>query len=174
MGGDEMCSDAFNPRPVLDEEGEEVEGLFRISSTKVAADGGQIDIGCGNEFGGEGGDEADNSGIETVNNVVDGTVGFGLTCVPMGKKDLKEYLGGFCKSVRQALKDDDKVAGPQVEAFTQSAPKFCKYLLSQYKELEFYVSVSIDPHASMAFAIYGESENPDFIYIKGGLLEEKC
>lgn len=33
--GDEMCSDAFKPVPVKDEDGSEVPGLFQISSQKV-------------------------------------------------------------------------------------------------------------------------------------------
>ena len=32
---DEMCSDAFKPSPVKDEEGNIVEGLFQIESIKV-------------------------------------------------------------------------------------------------------------------------------------------
>jgi hypothetical protein len=33
--GDEMCSDAFKPRPVVDKEGNEVPGLMEIDSQKV-------------------------------------------------------------------------------------------------------------------------------------------
>ena len=33
--GDEMCSDAFKPGPVLDSEGKVVEGLMQIQSQKV-------------------------------------------------------------------------------------------------------------------------------------------
>lgn len=33
--GDEMCSDAFKPFPVKDEDGNEVEGLIQITSQKV-------------------------------------------------------------------------------------------------------------------------------------------
>jgi hypothetical protein len=171
--GDEMCSDAFKPRPVV-EDGEEIPGLMQIDSMKVNKDtGGSVDIGCGNEFGG--GDEDLDDGAELVNNVIDETVGFNLQEVPMGKKDLKEYLGGYCKALRQKLKDDDSVAGPDVKKFTQSAPVFCKWLLSKYSELQFYTTQSMDPDGSMAFAYYeGANVNPSFIYIQMGLIEEKC
>ncbi len=33
--GDEMCSDAFKPGPVLDADGKAVEGLMQIQSQKV-------------------------------------------------------------------------------------------------------------------------------------------
>ena len=108
-----------------------------------------------------------------MNNVIDETIGFDLHEVPMGKKDLKEYLSAYCKQVRQALKDDDKVSGPEVKDFTQSAPIFCKFLLSKYDDLQFFTSSSMDPDGSMAFAYY-KDVNPIFIYIKGGLIEEKC
>eukprot|EP00978_Attheya_sp_CCMP212_P017045 scaffold45236_cov50-Attheya_sp.AAC.2 len=88
---------------------------------------------------------------------------------------MKQYLAEYCKLLRQKLKDDDKVTGPEVKAFTQSAPLFCKYLLSNYDEFEFFTSSSMDPDGSMAFALYkGESATPTFIFIRAGLIEEKC
>merc|ERR1719273_2000497 len=91
------------------------------------------------------------------------------------KKDLKEYLGTYCKNTRTKLKEDDKVDKTEVKAFTQSAPAFCKFLLSKYDELVCYCSQAMDPDGSMAFAYYeGASPNPNFIYIKAGLIEEKC
>lgn len=172
FSNDEVCSSAFKPTPVKDAEGNEVPGLFEIESMKVNKDtGGAVDIGCGNEFGG--GDDDLDAGAELVNNVVDEQIGFNLQEVPMGKKDMKEYLGSYCKKVRTALKEDDSVPGPQVKAFTQAAPVFCKHLLSMYDELVFYTSESMDPDGAMVYAYY-KDVNPTFMYIKGGLLEEKC
>ena len=162
-------------QPVKDDSGEEITGLFQITSIKVNKDSGaSVDIGCGGEFGGGESEPLDDT-AELVNNVVDETIGFGLVEVPMSKKDLKDYLGTFCKKVRTKLKEDDKVTGPEVKAFTQAAPGFCKFLLSKYDELVCYCSSSMDPDGSMAFGYYeGASPNPNFIYINAGLLEEKC
>jgi len=171
FSGDEMLSDAFGPRPVKDAEGNEVAGLIEIDSMKVNKDGGgSIDIGCGNAFG-EQEEEGDASNF--VNNVIDEQIGFDLHEVPMGKKDMKKYLGDYCKAVRQKLKDDDKVPGPEVKKFTQSAPAFCKYLLGNYDEYQFFTSASMDPEGSMAFAYY-TGATPTFVFITGGLIEEKC
>lgn len=167
-----MLSDAFRPVPVKNSDGEEVVGLLEVKSMKVNKAGGNVDIGCGNAFGGEA-DEAEDPGAEMVNNVIDEVIGFDLHEVPMGKKDLKEYLQAYCKALRMKLKDDEKVPGPEVKAFTQSAPLLCKYLLSKFDDLQFYTSSSMDPDGSMAFAYY-EDVNPKFIFIKAGLLEEKC
>ena len=139
----------------------------------VQDSGASVDIGCGGEFGGGEADVDDTS--ELVNNVIDSSIGFDLHEVPMGKKDLKEYLMEFCKNIRQKLKDDEKVTGPEVKAFTQAAPFFCKWLLSIYSDLEFYTSSSMDPEGSMAFSYYkGSSATPTFVFIQAGLYEEKC
>lgn len=108
-----------------------------------------------------------------MNNVVDESIGFDLHEIPMGKKDVKEYLGNYCKALRQKLKDDESITGPEVKAFTQAAPGFCKWILSKYDDMQFYTSSSMDPDGSMAFAFY-EDVDPVFVYIKAGLKEEKC
>jgi Translationally controlled tumour protein len=134
--------------------------------------GASVDIGCGNAFGGEDDAGADDGG-EKVNNVIDEVIGFDLHEVPMGKKDLKEYLGNYCKALRLKLKEDEKVAGPDVKAFTQAAPIFCKWLLTMYDELQFYTSSSMDPDGSMVFSYY-TGANPIFVYITMGMYAEKC
>ena len=91
----------------------------------------------------------------------------------MRKKDLKDYLMVYCKNVRQKLKDDEKVTGAEVKAFTQSAPGLCKWLLSKYDDLQFYTSSSMDPDGGMAFSYY-KDVNPIFVYIEGGMYQEKC
>jgi hypothetical protein len=144
--------------------------LFILS--RLQDSGAAVDIGCGGEFGGGGEDIPDDNAV-MVNNVVDESIGFDLHEVPMSKKDLKEFLQAYCKQLRQKLKDDEKVSGPDVKAFTQSAPGFCKFLLSKYDDLQFFTSSSMDPDGSMAFAYY-EDVNPQFIYIKMGMIEEKC
>ncbi len=110
---------------------------------------------------------------ELVNNVVDESIGFDLHEVPMGKKDLKDFLQSYCQKLRLKLKEDPKVEGPEVKAFTTAAPVFCKWLLTKYDDLQFFTSRSMDPDGSMVFAYY-KDVTPIFVYIKGGLLEEKC
>jgi hypothetical protein len=171
---DEMCSDAFKPQPVMDGD-EVVPGLFEIESQKVNKDSGaKVDIGCGGEFGGGESEPLDDT-VELVNNVIDDRNGFDLQEVPLRKKDFKEYLKEYCKNVRQKLKEDPSVEGPQVKAFTAAAPDFCKWLLSKYDDLQFYSSSTMDPEGSMVFSYYKEGAvNPTFVYIAGGLKEEKC
>jgi hypothetical protein len=91
----------------------------------------------------------------------------------MKKKEVKEYLQAYCKNLRQKLKDDENIPRPEVKAFTQAAPVFCKWILSKYNDMQFFVSSSMDPDGSMIFAYY-KDVCPIFVYIKAGLFEEKC
>lgn len=171
--GDEMISDAYKPADVIGEDGEPVPELMEVESLTVAKDGGAIDVGCGDAFGG-GAEEADDA-VEKVNNVIDDSIGFGYNEVPMGKKDFKDFLKEYCGKVRGLLKEDDKIAGPDVKAFTQGAPAFCKWLLSKYDDLQFYMSPSFNPEGAMVMSYYKDgASNPTFVYIKKGLIEEKC
>merc|ERR1711982_137986 len=102
-------------------------GGFQIKSMKVNKDSGaSVDIGCGGEFGGGESESLDDT-VELVNNVIDESIGFNLQEVPMSKKDLKDYLGTYCKNTRTKLKEDDKVDKTEVKAFTQSAPAFVNF-----------------------------------------------
>jgi inner membrane protein involved in colicin E2 resistance len=102
FSGDEMLSDAFKPVNVKDADGNEVPGLIEIESIKVNKSGGEVDIGCGNEFGGEGGDEVEDTS-EAVNNVIDETIGFDLHEVPM--VSIFPKGNGGCFNTRLAWKD---------------------------------------------------------------------
>lgn len=51
------------------ENGEEVPGLLEVDSAMVAVGGGDIDIGCGNAFGGAGEDEGADDSVQKENNV---------------------------------------------------------------------------------------------------------
>ena len=114
--GDEMISDAYKLREVTDpESGEVVPELVECDSLKVNKDGGDVDVGCGDAFGGAGADEAVDDAAELVNNIIDADLGFGYNEVPMGKKDFKDFLKTYCGQVRQMLKDDDKIPGPEVK-----------------------------------------------------------
>ena len=173
--GDELISDAYKLRPVIDPETkEEVEGLMECDSMMVTKGGGNIDIGAGNAFGGANDDDegvADT--VEKVNNVIDSDLGFGLSEVPLKKIDLKEYLKTYCGAIRLLLKDDPKIEGPRVKAFTQSAPNFCKFLLTKYDDLQFFMSPAFNPDGAMVYSYYRDTTQV-FVFIKEGLIEEKC
>ncbi len=170
-----MISDSYKLNEVVDADGNVVPELMECDSLTVGKGGESIDIGAGNAFGGGGADEEVDDTVEKVNNIIDESIGFGYNEVPMGKKDLKDFLKSYCGAVRQMLKDDDSIPGPEVKAFTQAAPEFCKFLLKKYDDLQYYMSPAFNPDGAVAFSYYKDgASNPTFVYIKKGLIEEKC
>lgn len=175
ISGEEFISDAYKLRPVVDPDTkEEVPGLMECDSIKVNKDSGaSVDIGCGGEFGGGGEDEAVDDTVETVNNVIDEGIGFGYNETPMGKKDFKGWLKEYVPAVWKLLKEDDKIPKEEVKAFKQSSSDFSVFLLKKFDDLQFFVGPSFNPEGAMAMAYY-TGATPTFIYIKAGLIEEKC
>mmetsp|Transcript_5097 Transcript_5097/g.7041 ORF Transcript_5097/g.7041 Transcript_5097/m.7041 type:complete len:181 (+) Transcript_5097:141-683(+) len=169
---DELISDSYKHEPVIDEDGEEVPGLFEVESRTIAVGGDNVDIGCGNAFGGE--EEELDDNVEKENNIISESAGFGYTEMPFNSKaEFKAYLKDYVRKVRSKMKSD----GVEVEKIKQmmaEAPIFVKWLISMYSELQFYCGRAVDPEATMVFAYYkGENINPHFVYMKWGLKEVK-
>ena len=168
--GDEMLSDAYPLNPVKDENGEIVEGLMYCESRNIVKGGGDIDIGCGNSFGGGGEDEAADSTVETVNNVIDG---FQYTETQVGSAtDFKSWLKEYMGAVRNALRAKGKPK-EEIQAFMGTASGIARYLLKNFSDLQFYLGPAFNPEA-MVFSIYTEgATTPNFLYIMGGFEQEK-
>jgi hypothetical protein len=164
--GDELLSDAYPLLPVVDADGNTVEGLMQCESRQIAKGGEDIDIGCGNSFGGDGGDDQADDTVEMVNNVVDG---FNYTETQVGNAiDFKNWLKEYMQKIR-ALKKEKGVPKAEIQAFMATAPGIAKYLLKNFSELQFYLGPAFDPD-SMVFSIYPEgATNPNFLYIMGGI-----
>ncbi|CAM9566109.1 unnamed protein product [Chrysoparadoxa australica] len=163
--GDEMITDAFKHNPVM-VDGEEMPGLFEVESSTTVKGADNVDIGCGNAFGGDEEEVADD-GAEKVNNVIDP---FQYTEVPFGSKvEFRDYLKEYVRKVRSCLKEAG-TPQPEIKEFMGRAPEFVKYLLGMYNEFQFYSGPSFNPEGSMAFAYYKEgAHNPTFMYIADGL-----
>lgn len=172
ISGDEMLSDAFPLKPVLDENGEVVEGLMYCESRNIQKGGGDIDIGCGNSFGGGGGE--DDAGVDdtvqTVNNVIDS---FQYTETQVGGVgDFKAWIKEYMNAVRQKMRESGKER-EQIQAFMGQAPNIAKYLLKNFADLQFYLGPAFDP-TTMVFARYADgATTPNFYFIMGGFVQEK-
>ena len=167
--GDELLSDAFPLLPVVDDEGNTVEGLMQIESKQMAKGGEDIDIGCGNSFGGDDDNQVDDN-VEMVNNIVEK---FQLTETTVGSAmDFKNWLKEYMQKIR-TKKREEGLPKPEIQAFMATAPNIAKYLLKNFSELQFYLGPAFDPD-SMVFSIYPEgASNPNFLYIMGGLTQNK-
>jgi len=169
ISGDEMMTDAFPRNPVHDNDGNVVEGLFEVESSMHVKGADNIDIGCGNAFGGE--EETNDGSVEKVNNIVDS---FTYTEVPFGNKsELKEYLKDYVRSIRAKLKESG-TPQPEIKEFMSQAPKMVVFLLGKFSDMETFVGENMDAEGGMAFAYYkDEAHFPTFVYIAKGLVSEK-
>ena len=91
----------------------------------------------------------------------------------MSKKDFKDWLKAYIPAVWKQLKEDDNIPKEDVKAFKQNSSSFSVFLLKKYDDLQFFVGPSFNPDGAMAIAYY-TGATPTFIYIKQGLIEEKC
>jgi hypothetical protein len=163
--GDELLSDAYPLLPVKDADGTVIEGLMQCESQQIVKGGGEVDIGCGNSFGGEAEEVADDN-IEMVNNVMDG---FQYTETQVGNAmDFKTWLKEYMQTIR-GIKKDKGIPKPEIQAFMATAPGIAKYLLKNFGDLQFYLGPAFNPE-SMVFSIYHEgATTPNFLYIMGGI-----
>ena len=107
--------------------------------------------------------------IEMVNNVVDS---FGYTQTSLDGNGFKGWLKDFMGAILEIMKKKDAPIDDR-KAFKARAANIAKYLLSNFKDLEFYLGPSFNPE-SMVFSMYDEGAHyPSFYYIKDGLKEEK-
>ncbi len=172
ISGDEVLSDAYKLLPVVDAEGNVVEGLMMCESKNIQKGGDDVDVGCGNAFGSggdEGGEGVDNT-VQTVNNVIDG---FQYTETQIGtandfKAWIKEYMNLVVTKLREAGKPKE-----EIQAFKASAPNVAKFFLSKFSDVQFYLGPSFDSQ-TMVFSIYEDGAlTPNFYFIMGGLIAEK-
>mmetsp|Transcript_34757 Transcript_34757/g.76676 ORF Transcript_34757/g.76676 Transcript_34757/m.76676 type:complete len:179 (-) Transcript_34757:47-583(-) len=165
LSGDEMLSSAFPLMEVKDADGNVVEGLMMCESKMISKGGDEVDIGCGNSFGGEGGDEGADSNVEMVNNIMES---FGYTETQVGaaadfKAWIKEYMNAL------VLKKREKgIPKEEIQKFKAGAPGIAMFFLKQFSEVQYYLGPSFAPE-SMVFSIWGEgATTPNFYFIMGG------
>ncbi|RLN74004.1 hypothetical protein BBJ28_00009004 [Nothophytophthora sp. Chile5] len=169
---DEVMSDSFKVVPCVDAAGNPVSGMFQVESKTVAKGSDNVDIGCGDAFGGE--EEQLDDSVETVNNVIDDSIGFGYMETGFDTKaELKTYLKSYFRKCMKQLKSSD-ASDETLTQFKSDAQEIVKFLVSMFKELQFYMFKACDSEAGLAYAYYPEGAvAPTFCYIKWGLKEVK-
>lgn len=140
-------------------------------SKNIVKSDGDVDIGCGNSFGGTGEDDegVDNT-VATVNNVIDG---FQYTETNIGTaNDFKAWIKDYMNAVVLKLREKGKPK-EEIQAFKASAPNVAKFFLKNFSDVQFFLGPSFCPE-SMVFSIYPEgSVTPNFYFIMGGFVAEK-
>ena len=145
-------------------------------SKMIAKSSDDVDVGCGNAFGSGGGEDEEgggggvDSGVQMVNNVIEG---FQYTETQIGTaSDFKGWIKDYMNAVVLKLREKGKPK-EEIQAFKASAPVIAKYLLTNFSDVQFFLGPSFNPE-SMVFSIYPEGAvTPNFYYIMGGMVSEK-
>lgn len=137
--------------------------------SKMITKDDNVDVGCGDAFGG-GEADAGPSEAEKVNNVIDGFqyTETNLSSAVEFKGWIKEYFNAVVLKLREkgTPKED-------IQKFKGGASKIAMFLVKNFKELQFYLGPSFNPE-SMVFSMYPEGAlTPNFYYIMGGFTAEK-
>lgn len=127
---------------------------------------GDVDIGANPSA--EDAEEAADSDVQTVNNVVHS---FRLQSTGFDKKSYLTYLKGYMKSIKAYLAEHKP---EEVESFEKGAQAFAKKIVGNFKDYDFYTGESMDPDGMVALLNYREDgTTPYLIFWKHGIKEEK-
>ena len=142
------------------------------SSYKNPENVGNVDIGCGNAFGGNEEEEGgDGVAVEKVNDVF---YNGNLVENPMSKPEFKSFVKNFLKNLKAYLEANGKA--DRVDAFMKGAQEFIKYVVSKFDEFTFYLGTSESMEGALVFSFWEDESaaGPVFYFFKDGLKEIKC
>lgn len=103
------------------------------SQYKKKEDVGNVDIGCGNAFGG-GEEEQGGDGDVAAEKVIDVVYNANLAETSFSKGDFMAYIKSFLKNLKTYLEENGKK--DRVEGFQKGAQEFIKFVVSKFEEFE--------------------------------------
>ena len=168
-----MMSDIFPFEMAYDD------AIMKVKSQYKAADKiGEVDIGCGNEFGG--GEEPQGGDDEPAEKVLDVAYNAGLQQVNMSKKEFMAFLKGYFAKIVAYLNENGKA--DRVDTFKKGATAFTKFIVPHFDEIEIYTGKSHNPDeddeikGSIAISFWEDesAKGPVFYFFRDGLNEVKC
>jgi len=158
FSGEEIVSDSFKFEYVFDKVGVEIKATF------ITKKEGEVDIGCGNAFGGNEDDAGDAGEGEKVLDIIDA---FKYNESAFTKKDYTTYIKGYMKKVKTYLEEKNP---ERVKDFITGAGAMVKFILENFEEFTFYTPESYDTENNMILSYYkGEDVAPTFLFFIDGL-----
>jgi hypothetical protein len=164
---DEVMSDIFNFTL------EYGDAIMKVPSTyRNKEDVGNVDIGCGNAFGG---DEED-GGVEGQQSaqVIDVVYNSNLVETSYSIEDFDIAIKAYLKNLKVFLEENKQ--NDRVKVFQIGAAAFYKFVKGKFEEFTFYTGSSESDKGTIICS-YWEKEDapgPVFFFFKDGLKEIKC
>ena len=129
-----------------------------------------VDIGCGDAFGGAGEDERveDNDGPPKLNIVV----AFALEETYYTKKDYQALLKVYIPKLRGHL---ETTKPDRVQAAMSGIGSFIKFMMPNFNEFSFWTSPNFNSDGMVILSYYKEEsdETPTFVFFKDGFVAQK-
>lgn len=149
----------------------EYEGVVGKVQSKMVVQGDvEVDIGCGNEFGGGGDqDQGGNPNVQKVNDIIDA---FHYTEIGHDKNSFGKHFKQYMKKILKHLQDNKP---DRVESFTKGAKQFFAYINEHFDDITFYAGkedYEYENHIMISYYEEGAAA-PIFCYIMDGLKEMK-
>ena len=162
FSNDEMMSELF-PYTEIHEK-----MIMRVpSSYKYPEQVGQVDIGCGNAFGGE---EESAGGDEPKVKVLDIPHNFNLVETSYSKAEFTTVIKGYLKDLKTYYEENDK---EKIADMQKGLNAFLKEVLSKYDDYTLYTGSS--EKSALIFSKWEDDSAPGpiFFFIIPGLKETK-
>ena len=147
------------------------------SKNRPKDDLGDVDIGCGNEFGNPDGEAEQAPAQGGAEMVLDVVANSELKQVNMSKKEFMAYIKDYFKKVISYLEENGKK--DRVDGFKKGAQAFIKFIVPKYDEIELYTGANGENDdgdiVGGVCISYWEDESakgPMFYFFKDGLKEE--
>lgn len=169
-----VYTDVFTNEQVLSDAypiEEEYDGaVMFVKSNWDNASGTNIDIGCGDAFGGAGEDEAvDDAPGERVLNIVNA---FDLKETELTKKDYQALLKVYMPKLKKYLEENNP---DRVQPCVSGLGAFIKFMMPQFSEFSFWTGPNYDTDGMIILSYYKveSDETPTFIFFTDGFTAMK-
>lgn len=163
--GIEVISDSYPMELLFDG------AACEVQSRMVVKGDVNIDVGCGNAFGGKNEEEEEgatggSAPVEKVNDLIDA---FGYEETSFEKADWQKAFKEFVKEILEK-KTANKESAEAIAKFKANAGLFVKYIGSKFGDLTIYTPKDYDSTHSLVFSYWKEEndEAPVFIFYLDG------
>lgn len=152
------------------------EGVIgEVQSRMVVKQDVEVDVGCGNAFGGQNeddGEQGGQTGGAPVAKVIDLVDAFGYEETSFDLDGFSTYFKGYMKKLMVWIKTNKP---DRLEPFMTGAQAFFKWAKTNFDELSFYTGKAYDMENLIVMSYYKKEDDPapTFLFVMDGMKSYK-
>jgi hypothetical protein len=151
------------------------EVIGEVQSRMIVKSDVEVDVGCGNAFGGQNeddGDQGGQTGGAPVAKVIDLVDAFQYEETSFDLEGFNSYFKSYMKKLQDWVKANKP---DRLEKFKIGALAFFKWAKANFDELSFYTGKSYDMENLIVMSYYKKPEDPapTFLYVMDGMKSYK-